>query len=80
MEKHYILLKMYITRKVNFHSLIYIQFKLSSPSADCLLVEVWGLPSLSTMVGGEIEKLVGHNRPSSFVKTSASLLDSQGSG
>ena len=30
-------------------------------SANCLLVEVWGLPLLNTMVNGEIKKPVGCN-------------------
>ena len=62
------------------HSLIRTQLRLSNLSADRSLVEVWGLPSLSTTVGGEVEKPVGRNRPPPLVKTSASSLDSQGIG
>ena len=53
---------MYVTRKVYFHSLIYTQLRLFNLSADCLLVEVWGLPPLSTTVSGEVEKPVRHNQ------------------
>ena len=51
---------------------------LSNLSADCLLVKAWGLPLLSTTVGGEVEKPVRCNWPPSLVKASASLLNCQG--
>ena len=69
-----------MTRKMYFHSLIYMQLRFSNRSADCSLVEAWGLPPLSTTIGGEIEKPVGHNWLFLLVKTSASSLNSQGSG
>ena len=58
---------MYVTQKVYFHLLIYTQLKLSNLSIDCLLVKAWGLPSLSTIVGGKVEKPVRRNWPLLFV-------------
>ena len=69
-----------MTRKVYSHSLIRTQLRLSNLFADCPLVKAWGLPPLGATVGGEVEKPVGRNWPSSLVKTSASSLDSQGIG
>ena len=43
-------------------------------SEDCLLVEAWNLPPLSTTVGGEVEKPVGCNGPPPFVKKDVSFL------
>ena len=52
-----------MTRKVYFYSLIRTQLRLSNLFADCSLDEAWGLPALSIIVGGEIEKPVRRNRP-----------------
>ena len=49
------------------HSLIRTQLKLSDLSIDCSLVEAWGLPPLSTMVGGKDKKPIGCNWPLLFV-------------
>ena len=63
-----------------FHSLIRTQLRFSNLSTDHLLVEAWGLPPLSTAVGGDIKKPVGRNCPLPLVKKmSALLLDSQDS-
>ena len=48
--------------------------------ADCLLVEAWGLPFLSTIIDNKIEKLVRRNQFSLLVKISSSSLDSQSNG
>ena len=66
-----------MTWKVFFDSLIRTQFRFSNLSADCPLVEGWDLLTLSTTVGGEVEKLVGRNQPLPLVKISAFSLDSQ---
>ena len=58
-----------------------MQLRFSNLSIDCLLVEALGLSPLSTTIGGEIKKPVGRNWRFSLVKkTSALLLDGQGSG
>ena len=49
-------------------------------SIDCPLVEAWGLLSLSTTVGGEVEKSIRRNWLLFLIKMSVLLLDSQGSG
>ena len=59
---------MYVTWEVYSHSLIHMQLRLSNLSADPLLVEAWGLPPLSTVVGGEVKKPVERNRPLPLVK------------
>ena len=69
-----------MTRKVYSHSLIHTQLRLSNLSADRPLVKAWDLPFLGATIGGEIEEPVGRNRSPPLVKTSASLLDSQGIG
>ena len=51
---------------------------LSNVSADCLLIEMWGLPSLSTTIGGEVEKPVGLNQSPPFVKNVNFLIESLG--
>ena len=43
--------------------------------SDCLLVKTWGLPSLNTTVGSEIEKSIGYNCFLSFMKISVLSLD-----
>ena len=63
------------------HSLIFTQLRFPNLSVNRPLDEAWGLPPLSTIVGGEVKKSVGRNWPPLLVKkTSASSLDSQGSG
>ena len=66
-----------MTWKAYFYSLIRSQLRLSNLSIDCSLVEVWNLPPLSIMVGGEVKKPIRRNRPSPLVKTSALSLNSQ---
>ena len=51
-----------------------MQLRLSNLSADRPLVEAWGLPPLSTTVGGEVEKPVRRNRPPLLVKKDVSFL------
>ena len=63
-----------MTRKVYSYSLIRTQLRLSNLSADRLLVEAWGLPPLSTTVGGEVEEPVGRNRSPPLVKKDVSFL------
>ena len=69
-----------MTRKINFHSLIHTQLRFFNLFANCSLAEALGLLSLSATVDGKVEKPVRHNWPSSFMKTSALSLDSQGNG
>ena len=51
-----------------------MQLRLSNLSADRPLVETWGLPPSSTMVGGEVQKPVGRNWPLPLVKKDVSFL------
>ena len=80
MEKLYVLFKMYMTSKMYSHLLIYIQLRFFNLFANCLFVEAWSLLLLSTTVSSKFEKPIGRNWPLLLVKTSAFLLDSQGSG
>ena len=64
----------YVIWKAYSYLLIYMQFKLSNLSTDCPLVEAWGLPSLSTTVDGEVEKLVRRNWPFSLMKNVSFLI------
>ena len=64
-----------MTWKVYSHSLIRTQLRLSNLSADRPLVEAWGLPYLSTTVGGEVGKPVRRNRSPSLVKKDVSFLN-----
>ena len=57
----------YVTWKVNFHSLICMQLRLSNISAYRLYAKAWGLLPLGTMVGDKVEKLVGRNWPPPYL-------------
>ena len=52
---------MYVTWKVYFYSLIYMQLRLSNLFADRPLIKAWGLSLLNIMVSGEVKKLIRRN-------------------